>query len=309
MRAPKFGGRFNCFVIILLGSLLAASAGASAGDLGELSNSNLRGAAAADELWMQVNACIQAAITNGFKNNPVPLPPTKLPIPTCIYVSPAGMDSQLGDGFTILKDFDKRYPLYAFLTLPSKAVTGIEDPQINFFVLKPMALVNTSYSRNLWIDAWTWLSYTVSPMYAANHKNVKPRVDQMGLAINSETGRTQNQLHIHMACINKAVQTTLSTAKPTPPITMTAWSGPIPMTVPAGSAHSYRAIVLTSLAQNPFLVMQSVPGYSPKDPGKETLVLTGVPGKSTYYLLEDYAHGTDAGHGEELLDYTCATQP
>jgi len=307
MKIPKSDRPVRCLVLILLGSLLAASVTASAGDVEGL----LRAAPAPtpDKLWMQVNTCIQDAISNGFKNNPVPLPPPAgKPIPTCIYVAPAGMDSQLGDGFTILKDIDPRYPLYAFLTLPSKAVTGIEDPQVTFFLVKPNPQVNTSYSRNVWVDAWTWLSYTVSPMYAANHKGVKPRVDQMGLAINSQMGRTLNQLHIHMACINKAVQDTLATAKPTPPITTTAWSGLIPMTVPAKGPHSYRAIVLGNLGQNPFLVMQSVPGYS-SDPGKVTLVVTGKPGTSTYYLLEDYAHGSDEGHGEELLDYTCATQP
>lgn len=305
MKLLKSGWRVRCLVF-LLGLLLTASVAASASDVDGL----LRAAPAptTDKLWKQVNTCIQDAITNGFKNNPVPLPPpTGKPIPTCIYVAPAGMDSQLGDGFTVLKDIDPRYPLYAFLTLPSKAVTGIEDPQVNFFLLMPSPQVNTSYTRNLWVDAWTWLSYTVSPMYAANHKGTKPRVDQMGLAINSQMGRTLNQLHIHMACINKAVQDTLAKAKPTPPITTTAWSGPIPMTVPATGPHSYRAIVLNSLGQNPFLVMQSVPGYS--DPGRETLVVTGKPGTSTYYLLEDYAHGADVGHGEELLDYTCATQP
>ena len=89
--------------------------------------------------------------------------------------------------------------------------------------------------------------------------------------------------------------------KPPIVISTTAWSDPITL-----KGHGYRAILLTNLASsNPFLVMQSVKGYDPKDPGKETLVLTGKPGTAQWYLLEDYSSATDPGHGEELLDEDC----
>lgn len=258
--------------------------------------SAMSSSAKGDDLWIQVNTCIQKAIRNGFMPNPSPIPP---PTP-CVYIEPEGPYANLGNGFAILKP-PKSSP-YHFLTSPTKAITGIEDPQVTFS-LTP-AMVNTSYSRNYWIDAWTWLGKTVNVLYKANHKGVVLRPDQMGLAINSEKGRTQNQLHIHMACIKKEVQTTLASVKP--PIT-TTWSAPIPFTFLKNN-HSYRAIVLANLSANPFLVVKTVPGYNPNEPGRSTLAVTGKPATAQYYLLEDYTHGSDKGVAEELLDKSCTTQ-
>lgn len=277
-----------------------AAAWAQADGLGQ-SASAKTGAAAQEEnpnaLWEQVNTCIQAAITKGFMPNPSPIPP---PTP-CVYIEPEGPYANIGNGFAILKS--RGSSPYHFLTSPTKAITGIEDPQVTFSLTPTM--VNTSYSRNYWIDAWVWLGKTVNVLYKANHKGVALRPDQMGLAINSKKGRTQNQLHIHMACINKAVQTTLASVKP--PITST-WSAPIPFTF-LKNKHSYRAIVLTNLSSNPFLVVKTVPGYNPKKPGLPTLAVTGKPKTTQYYLLEDYTHDSDKGVAEELLDKSCTTQP
>jgi CDP-diacylglycerol pyrophosphatase len=244
--------------------------------------------AGANDLWVQVNTCIQNAIKTGF---PMPPNPPPVPTPTCFYVQPQGLISNIGDGFAILKDIKPQ--IYHFLTTPTKAITGIEDPQVEFFV---PGKVNTSYSPNYWVDAWLWLSKTVAPIYLAKNK-VALRPDQMGVAINSVMGRSENQLHMHMACLDKNVQPLLTAAKVT-----TTWSAAIQLK----NGHSYHAIVLGSLSSNPFLVMQSVPGFKPADIGKETLLVTGKPSSTQFYLIEDYAHGSDPGHTEELLDEDCA---
>ena len=122
------------------------------------------------------------------------------------------------------------------------------------------------------MDAWPWLNSTIGASYTTKQRVVLTP-DQMGLAINSVAGRGLNQLHIHMACFDANVQAALAAAAAKTPIT-TTWSAPIVLK----NGHGYRAILLTNLASsNPFLVMQSVKGYNPKDPGKETLVLTGKP--------------------------------
>ncbi|MGO9061188.1 MAG: CDP-diacylglycerol diphosphatase [Candidatus Binataceae bacterium] len=253
-----------------------------------------------NELWVQVNACIQGAIKTNFKPSPV-LP---LPTPTCVYIQPQGMIADIAAGFAILKAKDSH--TYHFLTIPTKAITGIEDPQVTFF-LTPAA-VNTSYSPNYWVPAWLWLNNTVALIYKAQKKPKVLKPEQMGLAINSPQVRSQNQLHIHMACIDKAVQTALAGAK-TPISTCTTapctWSEPIPIPIPKKSTFSYRAVVLRNLSLNPFLVMRSVPHF---DATKATLIVTGKPGTGQYYLLEDYAHGSDKGFGERLLDEDCAPQ-
>jgi len=122
----------------------------------------------------------------------------------------------------------------------------------------------------------------------------------MGLAINSVVGRTLNQFHIHMSCINKAARDTLTSnvAK----ITTNKWTK-----ISILNKQTYDVILLTDLTTNPFLIMRTVPGYS--EAGLETLVVTGKPGTTNFYLLEDYAHGLDKGAGEELLDQKCATWP
>jgi len=53
--------------------------------------------------------------------------------------------------------------------------------------------------------------------------------------------------------------------------------------------------------------MHSVPGFT--EAGLESLVVTGKPGTTNFYLLEDYTHGADPGQGENLLDQKCATFP
>jgi hypothetical protein len=113
---------------------------------------------APDPLWTQVNNCIQAAIVaNKFGPTPIPPKPKTGPwvIPTCIQVfRPNDTNAQIGQGFTILKDKDAKKP-NGFLTVASKVITGIDDPQVNFFSPKPVlplplpaSLVSSSYSRN-----------------------------------------------------------------------------------------------------------------------------------------------------------------
>ncbi len=304
----KIAGTILTLGVMLAGLLLVpVAASAQDADLGQGSQSRRIGATPPppDVLWAQVNTCIQLAIMNDFKVLPLPGPQPVPPIPPlypCFYVQkPTPGDAQMGDGYAIIKAEDPTYHIYHYLTLPTKAVAGIEDPQINFF---SMGNVNMSYSPNYWVDAWPWLNHTIGASYTTKHPGKVLTPDQMGLAINSVAGRGLNQLHIHMACFDANVQAALATAAAKTPIT-TTWSAPIVLK----NGHGYRAILLTNLAiSNPFLVMQSVKGYNPKDPGLVTLVLTGKPKVTNqWYLLEDYTHDKDKGHGEELLDEDCTT--
>jgi CDP-diacylglycerol pyrophosphatase len=235
-------------------------------------------------------------------------------IPARIQVfRPNDATAQIGQGFTILKDRDAKKP-NGFLTVPSKVITGIDDPQVNFFSAKPVlplplsaSLLSSSYSRNYWAQAWAALDYTVNKMYQLDPTRVHPGTalgpGQMGLAVNSIAGRTSNQLHIHMSCINRAVREALTSNMAM--ITITKWTK-IQIPVSPTFKRSYSVILLPDLSQNPFLVMYT---EGPIVPGDETLVVTGMPGTTNYYLLEDYSHSSDIGEGEELLDQTCASWP
>jgi CDP-diacylglycerol pyrophosphatase len=169
-------------------------------------------------------------------------------------------------------------------------ITGIESPAL----LAPNA---TNYFaealENRGFVAWALLR----PM---------PR-DTLSLAINSDVGRSQNQLHIHIDCIRTDVRQAL--------LNQRAAIGPrwAPLKVLL-LHHRYRAMRITGetlAGANPFkLLARGVPGAR-ADMGRHTLVVVGmmfagdVPG---FILLDDHAdpaHG-DWGSGEELQDHACA---
>jgi CDP-diacylglycerol pyrophosphatase len=193
----------------------------------------------------------------------------------------------VGGGFAILKDLNGATQ---HLLIPTRKITGIESPAL----LAPNA---TNYFAEAWENrgfvAWALLR----PM---------PR-DTLSLAINSDVGRSQNQLHIHIDCIRADVrQALLSQRAAIAP----RWA-PLKILL---LHHRYRAMRITGetfAGANPFkLLARGVPGAR-ADMGRHTLVVVGmmfavdVPG---FILLDDRAdpaHG-DWGSGEELQDHACA---
>ncbi len=100
----------------------------------------------------------------------------------------AQVDEQAG--FVVLKD--RNGPLQ-YLLMPSAKITGIESPQL----LQPD-------TANFFALAWQ-ARHFMADQYG------KPIDDAaISLAINSEYGRTQNQLHIHISCLQPAVKTRLA---------------------------------------------------------------------------------------------------
>lgn len=97
----------------------------------------------------------------------------------CALVNPAA-------GFVVLKD--RNGPLQ-YLLLPSAKISGIESP----------ALLERA-TPNYFLQAWQ-----ARGLLARRHG--RPIDDSaLALTINSEWGRTQNQLHIHISCLRPEVQ-------------------------------------------------------------------------------------------------------
>lgn len=93
-------------------------------------------------------------------------------------------------GFVVLKDLNG--PLQ-YLLMPSARITGMESP----------ALLEPS-TPNFFSQAWNARHFMAD-------KYGKPIDDSnVSLAINSEYGRSQNQLHIHISCLLPEVKATLS---------------------------------------------------------------------------------------------------
>lgn len=168
-----------------------------------------------------------------------------------------------------------------FLLMPTDKVTGIEDPAI----LKPDA-------PNYFAAAWAARGELSKRLGRALP------VDQTSLAINSEVGRTQNQLHIHLDCLSQAVHTALAAHA--------AAIGPRWAPVPGGIAgHPYLAMRVTDLSQNPFKLMAATLPGAAADMGHHTLAVVGR--AAGFILLADKANlaAGDRASSEELQDHAC----
>lgn len=194
----------------------------------------------------------------------------------------------LKGGYVILKDL---VGASQFLLIAIGPEPGIEGPDLE-----------TATAPDYFEDAWAARHFMDDKLGRA-----VPR-DDVGLAINSVGGRTQNRLHIHIDCASVPVLAALKADGPSIPAG--SWT-----VVPGGLAgHPYRAmrIAATDLSGiNPFaLVAASLPPADPRM-GDETIVAIAAAmpdGSDGFYLLADHAGATlgDRASGEELLDHDCA---
>jgi CDP-diacylglycerol pyrophosphatase len=190
----------------------------------------------------------------------------------------------LAHGYAVLKD---NVGNTQFLLIPTARVSGIEDQS----VLAPDA-------PNYWDAAWQARRYVEQ---RAGH--ALPR-DDIALAINSTSGRTQDQLHIHVDCIRLDVRAALTQHQAD---IGPRWSVfPVPL-----AGHRYRAMRLPGAelgSTNPFrLLPASVPVA---EMGEHTLVLAGATfaaNEPGFILLDDRADlaAGDRGSGESLQDHDC----
>jgi CDP-diacylglycerol pyrophosphatase len=130
--------------------------------------------------------------------------------------------------------------------------------------------------------------------------------DGIGMAINSVAGRSQDQLHIHIACVQSNVLEALHKNQEK---IGNQWS---PLQVPL-HGHYYAAIWLSGEglgANNPFRLLAGKLPDPARGMGNQTLVvigLTRMDGREGFVVLADQAKADsgDLGYGEELLDHAC----
>jgi CDP-diacylglycerol pyrophosphatase len=196
----------------------------------------------------------------------------------------AGVDK----GYVVLKDING---VTQFLLIPTARISGIEDSAI----LRPDA-------PNYWSAAWNARHFVGERVPTA-----LPR-DAIALAINSPSGRSQDQLHIHIDCIRPDVRDALvgSLDKVGP-----QWAAfPVPL-----AGHSYRAVRInqeTLDGVDPFRVLADADPRT--EMAKHTLVAVGVTfadGRAGFVLLDDQLDlaAGDRASGEELQDHSCAIVP
>jgi CDP-diacylglycerol pyrophosphatase len=192
----------------------------------------------------------------------------------------------VGKGYAILKDLkgDAQY-----LLIPTSRITGIESPAIV-----------AAHARNYFAEAWRWRSLFESLLHRA-----LPR-DLIGLAINSKSGRTQNQLHIHIDCLRSEVSDLLRRHL--------AELGHDWRALPEELAgHRYMAtrVLGSNLDVNPFkLLAARIPGAD-HQMGEYSLVVVGATfadHRNGFVVLAGHVDRDTDDHasGEELQDHACA---
>ena len=189
-------------------------------------------------------------------------------------------------GYVVLKDL---VGATQFLVLPTARIGGIESPAL-------LAADAPNYMQ----DAWAARRFV-----AARAPHPLSRED-VSLAVNSVFGRSQNQLHIHVDCIDLKVRAAL--ARHLDAIDE-AWK-PFPETL-AGHAYIARRVVASDLAGvNPFLLLAEAAPDARAHMGDYTLFLAGASfaGKPGFILLAERAEPAlgDFGSSESLQDHACA---
>ena len=175
-----------------------------------------------------------------------------------------------------------------YLLIPTAQIGGIEHPAL-------LAPETPNYFAAAW-DARRFMD--------AKLGKTLPR-DAISLATNSISGRTQNQLHIHIDCVRADVGATLK-AKASE-ITE-AWA----RHAMPGGLHSYLVRRVSDLsAINPFRLLAAERPEASSDMGHQTIVVVGAifpDGSDGFYLLARTANPLilDFGSGEELQDHSCA---
>ncbi|MGB8276676.1 MAG: CDP-diacylglycerol diphosphatase [Methylovirgula sp.] len=202
----------------------------------------------------------------------------------CAFVD---LDGGQAQGYVILKD---RRGATQFLLIPTRRISGIESPDL----LSPDA-------RNYWAAAWE------NRRFVSSRAERDLAWDMIGLAVNSSSARSQDQLHIHIDCLHLDVRGLLSQHIAEIGTTWTKFPFDL-----VGRGYFARRLAATDLAvQDPFKLLAGGLPAAGRNMGQETLAVVGVsfaPGRNGFVLLAaraDPAKGERA-HGEDLLDHSCA---
>jgi len=193
--------------------------------------------------------------------------------------------SGVDKGYAVLKD---RVGVSQYLVMPTRLITGIEDPQL----LAPGA---TNYFDAAW---------RVRGLVDQRLGTTLTR-DDVGIAVNSIYGRSQDLLHLHVDCLRIDVRDELHHQLAA---VGRRWSAPIAL-----GGHGYYALRIQGndrVPIDPFRALASGLRVPPAEMGAWTLVLAGAtfkdgPGFVLLAARADPAGGYD-GSGEDIQDHQCA---
>ncbi|WP_036665980.1 CDP-diacylglycerol diphosphatase [Paludibacterium yongneupense] len=194
-----------------------------------------------------------------------------------------------GGGYAILKD---RTGELQYLLIPTARLSGIESP----------ALLGAD-APGYWAAAWEARRFM-----AARYGRPIPR-EAVSLAINSVSGRTQEQLHIHVSCVKAEVRRRLAEVQDRLDSRWQPFPGKL-------LGHGYLARRIDAgphdaAMPNPFRLLADGIASARDEMGRYTLAMlatTFADGRQGFVLLADRADPAsgDRASAEELQDHDCA---
>lgn len=197
----------------------------------------------------------------------------------CAYVD-------LKRGYAVVNDPEGRTQI---LLVPTRRLSGIESPELQ-----------RADSPNYWQYAWDARTYF--------ERRVGRRVprDDIGMAINSIYGRSQNQLHIHVDCVRRDVRQTLIARRDEIGDHWRLLGFDL-----AGIRFHARRVEGADLGPaDPFKLLYQADAAARADMALQTLAVIGADfadGRSGFILLSARAKGTEdaSNAAENLLDHHC----
>lgn len=187
--------------------------------------------------------------------------------------------------YALLRD---RNGVAQHLLIPTDRISGVESPVL----LAPDA-------PNYWADAWNARGYVEATLKKAQRAPLAD--DRIGLEINSAMRRSQEQLHIHIDCIQVKAIAALARHRKDPPHAW-AWD-----TID-GTRYRIMRIPGPSFDFNPFDLVAG-PRTSPDVMAQQTIFVTGAGASATDagWFVVNSSLDTNGGTGsaETLLDHRC----
>jgi CDP-diacylglycerol pyrophosphatase len=196
------------------------------------------------------------------------------------------IDLEHGDaqGVALLKDL---VGVAQFLAIPTRRVIGIEDP----FVLDAAA-------PDYFAFAWAARDAVAARLGRALRR------EDVSIAINSAFARSQDQLHLHLDCLDKDVVATLQRDLESFDETWRPMAEPL-----KGRVYWARRVVSGDLAGvRPLALLADGVPDAKAHMADESLIAVGATFANAdgFVLLADRAELTQGGHAEDLQDHDCA---
>ena len=186
----------------------------------------------------------------------------------------------LRNGFVVLKD--RNGPLQ-YLLMPAGKITGIESP----------ILLNPS-TPNFFAEAWC------SRHYMEEKRGAPIEESALALSINSQRGRTQNQLHIHISCLRPDIRQRLDSLSG---ILTGLWQSE----QLGGHVYQVRAVTRDEIKKmSPFIrIANELPGAR-EEMYKYGIAIAALPdGRRALMVIKRNLLLMNKGSAEELQDHTC----